>query len=163
MRAEAPVVRMRMALWLPRMWLVTRYDDVLSVIKDTERFSNVYISKIPWTPRWMRPFYRQILVLDPPDHTRLRALVGRAFTPRLVEQLRVRIETLCEEHAETAVCANFRWRFRACRHQAARPFPLCRARELARRPLRSPRTEETFVGSCAGMLTLQCDRWLSRD
>jgi cytochrome P450 len=86
-----------MALWLPPMWLISRYDDVLSIIKDTERFSNVYLSKIPWTPRFMRPFYRQILVLDPPDHTRLRALVGKAFTPRLVEQLRGRIETLCDE------------------------------------------------------------------
>lgn len=97
LRSEAPVLRTRMALWLPPMWLITRYDDVLSVIKDPERFSNVYLTKIPWTPRWMRPYYQHILVLDPPDHTRLRALVGKAFTPRLVEELRGRIETLCDE------------------------------------------------------------------
>jgi cytochrome P450 len=40
---------------------------------------------------------RNMLELDPPDHTRLRALVQKAFTPRLVEQLRPRIMQLCDE------------------------------------------------------------------
>jgi cytochrome P450 len=38
-----------------------------------------------------------MLDLDDPDHARLRALVSKAFTPRLIERLRGRIETLCEE------------------------------------------------------------------
>ena len=79
------------------MWLLSRYDDVLVVIKDSERFSNVYVGKIPWTPKWMRPYYQHILVRDPPDHTRLRALVGKAFTARMVEDLRERIEILCDQ------------------------------------------------------------------
>ena len=44
-----------------------------------------------------RPLTRNMLDLDPPDHTRLRALVQRAFTPRLVEQMRRRIESLADE------------------------------------------------------------------
>jgi cytochrome P450 PksS len=38
-----------------------------------------------------------MLDLDDPDHARLRALVSKAFTPRLIERLRGRIEALCEE------------------------------------------------------------------
>jgi len=44
-----------------------------------------------------RPLERNMLDLDPPDHTRLRALVQKAFTPRLVEQMRSRTESLAEE------------------------------------------------------------------
>lgn len=91
-----------MLLWLPPMWLLCRYDDVATVLKDHERFSNVYFGEIHWTPRWMKPLYQHMLVLDPPDHTRLRALVGKAFTPRLVEGLRGRIETLCDELLDAA-------------------------------------------------------------
>ena len=38
-----------------------------------------------------------MLDLDPPDHTRLRALVHKAFTPRLIEQMRTRVQTLADE------------------------------------------------------------------
>ena len=95
LRAEAPVYRTRLSWWIPPVWLVTRYDDVAAILKDHERFSNSYA--LPWTPRWMRPLYRSILTADPPDHTRLRALVQKAFTPRVVEGLRPRVESLCDE------------------------------------------------------------------
>ena len=38
-----------------------------------------------------------MLDLDPPDHTRLRALVHKAFTPRLIENMRERIRSLTDE------------------------------------------------------------------
>ena len=46
------------------------------------------------------------LFLDPPDHTRLRALVHLAFTPRLVERMRARIESLSEELLSRALAAG---------------------------------------------------------
>ena len=84
--------------------LVTRYDDVVAVLKDDrfskDRFSGLIpelVGKQPWMPAMFRPLARNMLDLDPPDHTRLRAVVQSAFTPRIVEQMRPRIETLADE------------------------------------------------------------------
>ncbi len=85
-------------------WLVTRYDDVASVLKD-DTFAKDKLNamdleqraKTPWMPGFLKPLERNMLDLDDPDHMRLRALVSKAFTPRLIERLRGRIEALCEE------------------------------------------------------------------
>jgi cytochrome P450 PksS len=53
--------------------------------------------RTPWIPGFLKPLERNMLDLDDPDHARLRALVGKAFTPRLVERLRGRVEALCKE------------------------------------------------------------------
>jgi cytochrome P450 len=87
-----------------KVWLVTRYDDVYLLLKD-ERFaksrSNAMTSeqlrKQPWVPPMFRPLLRNMLDLDAPDHTRLRGLVHKAFTPRLIEQMRERVQTLADE------------------------------------------------------------------
>src|SRR5258705_6627392 len=50
-----------------------------------------------WVPPMFRPLERNMLDLDPPDHTRLRALVHKAFTPNLIGQMRDRIQTLADE------------------------------------------------------------------
>lgn len=44
-----------------------------------------------------RPLERKMLDLDPPDHTRLRQLAHKAFAPRLIEQMRERVQTLANE------------------------------------------------------------------
>lgn len=101
LRAEAPVYRVPLPYWGP-VWLVTRYDDVLFVLKD-ERFANDWSPRMPWLLlRFARPLTRGMLNRDPPDHTRLRTLVHKAFTPRLVERLRERVEVLCEELLDAA-------------------------------------------------------------
>jgi cytochrome P450 len=86
------------------VWLLTRYEDVFSLFKD-ERFPKnrrsaltpEQIRRLPWVPPMFRPLERNMLDLDQPDHTRLRALVHKAFTPSLVEQMRKRVQTLADE------------------------------------------------------------------
>src|SRR5262245_59110156 len=100
LRAEAPVFRVT----LPdrqTAWLITRYDDVVQALRD-ERLAKDrlkaltpgQIAKQPWVPAMFAPLARNMLDQDPPDHTRLRALVQRAFSPRLVELMRPRMEAL---------------------------------------------------------------------
>ncbi len=94
LRAEAPVF----PVTLPdkqTAWLVTRYDDVVMVLKD-DRFAKdrrnaltpEQLARMPWIPSFAKPLTRNMLDLDPPDQTHLRVLVQKAFTPRLVEQMR---------------------------------------------------------------------------
>jgi cytochrome P450 PksS len=102
LRAEAPVWRTR----LPdrrTVWLVTRYEDVASVLKDDtfvkdrlNAMDREQQAKTPWVPGFLKPLERNMLDLDDPDHARLRSLVSKAFTPRLIERLRGRIEALSE-------------------------------------------------------------------
>jgi cytochrome P450 len=103
LRAEAPVCRVPISS-NQFAWLVTRYDDVAAVLKDSrfikERwraFSAAQAERQPWVPKAFKPLERNMLDVDPPDHTRLRALVHKAFTPRLIDNLRGRIESLTNE------------------------------------------------------------------
>jgi len=95
LRTEAPVFRTKPAFWLPAIWVITRYDDAVRILKDP-RFSKDYIQKYPWIPLSIRAMFRNLLTIDPPDHTRLRSLVQKAFTPRLIEELRDRIQRVCD-------------------------------------------------------------------
>jgi cytochrome P450 len=99
LRREAPISRVRIGK-RQFAWLITRYDDVLAAIKDrrfTKDRQTLPATKQPWMPRMFRPLSKNMLDCDPPDHSRLRALVQKAFTPRIVEGLRPRIEELTNE------------------------------------------------------------------
>ena len=86
------------------VWLVTRYEDVHSLLRDGRFAKNRYkamtpeqLRKQPWVPPMFRPLERNMLDLDQPDHTRLRGLVHKAFTPRLIEQMQMRVQTVADE------------------------------------------------------------------
>ncbi len=102
LRSDAPVHRVA----LPNgqgMWLVTRYEDVSAVLRD-ERFVKDWrnamtpeqLAQMPPIPEVMRPLSKNMLDTDPPDHERLRALVSKAFTPRLIERMRPRVQAIAD-------------------------------------------------------------------
>lgn len=109
LREEAPV----WSTVLPdktRIWLLSRYEDVLALFSD-ERFAKSrynamtpeQLRRQPWIPPMFRPLDRTMIDLDQPDHTRLRALVHKDFTPRLVEQMRRRVQALADELLDAAM------------------------------------------------------------
>ena len=98
MRAEVPVYLTNFLG--ARAWLVTRYDDVLVLLKD-ERFVKDWPPTTGWIHFVAGPITRHMLNTDAPDHTRLRTLVHKAFTPNLIERLRERIQQVCDELLNT--------------------------------------------------------------
>lgn len=101
LRLEQPIYRAR--LGRQNAWLVTRYDDVMVLLKD-ERFvknkanlNGVTRTGERWTPGFIKPLLRNMLDLDDPDHARLRALVHKAFTPSRVEQLQGRVQGISDQ------------------------------------------------------------------
>ncbi|MBB5082821.1 cytochrome P450 [Nonomuraea endophytica] len=73
--------------------VATSHEHVSAMLRDP-RFGHGAVPADPDDPDKPRVSF---LRLDPPDHTRLRALVSRAFTPRMVERLRPRVEAITAE------------------------------------------------------------------
>jgi len=94
-REAAGMIRVRMPHGDPA-WLATRYADARLVLGD-RRFSRALAqeSDEPRMSEYRRP--GGILGMDPPDHTRLRTLVAKAFTARRVEELRPRVARLAQD------------------------------------------------------------------
>lgn len=112
LREQAPVV------WHEptRQWLVARYDDVNALLRD-KRLGRTYLhlasheemGRDPDPPE-LEPFWHVIrngmLDREPPDHTRLRRLVSRAFTPSTVERLRPTVRRLADSYVSELVDAT---------------------------------------------------------
>ena len=92
MRDEAPAYRNDKH----NFFALSRFDDVEPAHRDTKTFISGHGTVLEiMQPEPLQS--GQLMFLDPPDHTRLRALVSRAFTPRRVEQLEGRIREICAE------------------------------------------------------------------
>lgn len=74
------------------MWIVTRYEDALRIIRDPATFSSQVGEALPEG----EPRPPTILFDDPPIHTRMRGLLTSAFTPRVIELQRSAIEENCK-------------------------------------------------------------------
>jgi cytochrome P450 len=85
------------------VWFVTRYDDVLEVLKQPAVFSNAGANRFkPLTPR-LREVYpaghpgrHSMLKKDPPDHTRVRKLAQKAYTPKIINRMEAQIRRRAE-------------------------------------------------------------------
>jgi cytochrome P450 len=78
----------------PGFWLVLRHADVESVLARPRLFSSSLGAtqiRDPSTPQALGYVRRMMLNMDPPEHSRLRRLLNRSFTPRAVAQLEHRI------------------------------------------------------------------------
>ncbi|MFC7328017.1 cytochrome P450 [Marinactinospora rubrisoli] len=83
-------------------WLVTRYHDVRTVFGDP-RFSRAATARHDEARLTPEPVHTSILGTDPPDHTRLRRLLARAFTARRIETMRPRIRATADELIDAMV------------------------------------------------------------
>jgi len=97
LRDEAPVYRN------PALGFValSRHADVLAAFKDVESFSNRHgVSLDQDAFHADADTTMSFLAMDPPRHTRMRALVSRGFTPRRVSELEPRIRAIAREHLD---------------------------------------------------------------
>jgi cytochrome P450 len=92
MRDEAPVYRNEQY----DFWALSRYADVEAAHLDPKTFSSAHGTVLELMSADRIPV-AQMIFMDPPEHTRLRALVSRAFTPRRVSALEDRIRELCAD------------------------------------------------------------------
>ncbi len=88
-------------------WVLTRFSDVHETLRDrrlgrayTHRYTHAELGRPEPDPRWGRFHEHErwsLLSLEPPDHTRIRRLITKVFTPRAVEALRPSIERVAAE------------------------------------------------------------------
>ncbi|WP_225729219.1 MULTISPECIES: cytochrome P450 [unclassified Nocardia] len=96
LRREEPVSRIRLP-YGGEAWLVTRYDDAKAVLAD-RRFSRAAVVGRDDIPRIIPAPApgNSLLSMDPPEHTRVRTLIGKVFTPRRIEGMRPRIQEIVD-------------------------------------------------------------------
>jgi len=92
MRSHAPVYE------VPGIgWAISRYDDVVSVIKNPQLFSSAMLFPTLLGELSPRALSSSMVSSDPPVHTRLRKLANRAFTPRRIASLESHIRTVTRQ------------------------------------------------------------------
>jgi cytochrome P450 len=116
MREKGPVAGVTLPTGEP-IWFVTRYAEVLALLKDDERFANdpssalteeeyaqlfqqatqhLTVEQQQMAAQTDEILRRNLLAVDPPDHSRLRRLVAIPFTPKYIEGLRPRVQAITD-------------------------------------------------------------------
>ena len=100
LRAEAPLYRNDEL----DFWALSRHEDVLGAFRNPAQLSNrfgVSLDPAAYGPEAHRAM--SFLAMDAPQHTRMRSLVSKAFTPRRVAELEERVRAIALEHIEAAM------------------------------------------------------------
>lgn len=124
-------------------WVVSRFDDVGESLRDKENLSNenrqgLLFSGLSAEEREklapLRHYFAQkdVIGSDPPDHTRMRALVQKAFTPKTIASLEGRIRKLAESLIGVACSGKGPFDFV---HEVAHPLPVILIAELLGAPV----------------------------
>lgn len=103
--------RLHWVQYLGGAWLVPHYDDVIALLHDPRLSSQWAAASVgQFTPEQsmqlqdlQRHFAQSLVLKDGAEHLRLRRLLGKAFTPRTIEQLRPRIVQIANELIERAL------------------------------------------------------------
>jgi len=162
LRDEAPVCRIE----ADNLWMVTRYDDVAAVLHDPATYSSEQGMGELMSGKVGRNRVRAsdllgldlramrvLIATDPPDHTRLRRLLSRAFTPRAITELEPHLRETCESLVEDLLAAADRGEGDLVA-QLAFPFPVIVIAELLGIPPERrddfKRWSDALVGALSG-------------
>ena len=101
LRDEAP------AYWNPDLsfWALSRFDDVLEAFRDYETYSStggVALEARRPIDR-TNPMFQQMIEIDPPEHTAMRALVSRVFTVRRVAEMEDEVRRIVNHYIDTVI------------------------------------------------------------
>jgi cytochrome P450 len=162
LRDEAPVC------WIEEdnLWMVTRYADVAAVLHDPTTYSSADGMGALMSGRIGRRRVdaqelfgldlrdmRILIATDPPDHTRLRRLLSRAFTPRAIAELEPHLRQVCAELVDDLLAAADRGTGDLVA-QLAFPFPVVVIAELLGIPPERrddfKRWSDALVGALSG-------------
>ena len=159
LRTNAPVYRGRMAAVVDQdVWLVSRYDDCKSLLTDSRfpRSPAGGTAMAAEMPDHMRLLTDSLLYKDDPEHRRLRKLVVKPFTPRAIERLGQRVQSLADDLLDDLESRDVV----ELRDEFALPIPMTIISEMVGLPEadrdRFHRGIEALVG---GMIDLDHDTW----
>jgi cytochrome P450 len=99
LRASGPVVATRFPI-IGKVWVTTTYETTARVLKDSTIFTLRRDGALAglrwWMPRFVATFANNMLTMDEPDHTRLRAIVDEAFRRRAVLDMEPRVRAIAD-------------------------------------------------------------------
>ena len=164
LRDEAPVM-----FYEPTgQWIISRYDDVNALLRD-RRLGRTYLHVAsheqmghPPDPPHLDPFWHLVrdgmLDREPPDHTRLRRLVSKAFTPRMVEGLRPRVQAIASGLVGDLVDAGSDGSVVDLKAMVAEPLPVTVIAEMLGVPAQDRHLLRPWSADICGMYELRPTR-----